>query len=236
MKTEQVKKCERVLNPDVSKVQVSNTFYAKYVKRLLDILLSLTAIIVTLPLNIVIGCITCFDVGRPVLFYQKRVGKDLRTFTIVKFRNMLDIRDEKGELLPPDVRVTEFGKFVRKTSLDELLNFWSILKGDMSLIGPRPLLTEYIPYYTEYQLMRHAVRPGLECPSLIKREHSRTWEEQFEDDIWYVENVSFITDCRMIIALIKLVFDKNELKRRSGALRGRFDDECEAIRGKYGSR
>ncbi len=230
MKTEQMKSTERVLRPDIANVRVSNTFYARYVKRLLDILLSLAAIIVTLPINVIIGCITFFDVGRPVFFHQKRVGKDLQPFTIVKFRNMRDTRDENGELLPPDERVTEFGKFVRKTSLDELLNFWSILKGDMSLIGPRPLLAEYTPYYTEHQLMRHAVRPGLECPSLVRRDHSRTWAEQFEDDVWYVENVSFVTDCRMVIALVKLVFDKKELKRRSGALRGRFDDECEAMK------
>lgn len=218
----------RVLNADLANVQVSNTIYAKYIKRCIDIVVSFLALVITLPINLVMGVITFFDVGMPVFFRQKRIGKNLKVFTITKFRNMRNTYDENGVLLPPDERVTKFGKFVRKTSLDELMNFWSIFKGDMSLIGPRPLLVDYLPYYTERQLMRHAVRPGLECPSLVKRDHTRTWEEQFEDDVWYVENISFITDCRMIVALIKLVFDRNELKRRSGALRGRFDDECKA--------
>lgn len=209
-----------------SNVQVSQTLYARYVKRLLDIIVSVVALVVTLPINIAIGIMTFFDVGKPIFFCQKRVGKNLKIFTIVKFRNMQNLYDENGILLPPDERVTKLGRFVRKTSLDELMNFWSILKGDMSLIGPRPLLQEYIPFYSERQLKRHLVRPGLECPSLIKRNHTRTWDEQFEDDIWYVEHVSFVTDCKMILALIKLVFDKQEVKRRSGALRGRFDEEC----------
>lgn len=228
METEMGKSKRRRLNAELADVQVSNGIYAKYIKRLIDIVVSFLALVLTFPINVVIGVITFFDVGSPVFFRQKRVGRNLEEFTIIKFRNMRNTCDKNGILLPPDKRVTHFGKFVRKTSLDELLNFWSVLKGDMSLIGPRPLLTEYIPYYTERQLMRHAVRPGLECPSLVKRDYSRSWREQFEDDVWYVENISFLTDCRMIWSLIKLIFDKNELKRRSGALRGRFDDECEA--------
>lgn len=212
---------------ELANIHVSNTIYAKYVKRLIDIVISFLALTATFPINFIIGIITYFDVGKPIFFRQQRVGKDLKLFTITKFRNMRNTYDKNGNLLPPDERVTEFGKFVRKTSLDELLNFWSIFKGDMSLIGPRPLLVEYLPYYNKRQLMRHAVRPGLECPSLVKRDHTRTWAEQFEDDVWYVEHISFLTDCRMLLALFKLVFDKNELKRRSGALRGRFDDECE---------
>lgn len=217
---------ERRLNPEAAGVKVRRSFYSVVVKRLLDIVISLLALVVSLPFNLVIGIVTIFDVGSPIFFRQQRVGKDMKLFTITKFRNMRNTYDENGELLPPEERVTPFGRIVRKTSLDELLNFWSILKGDMSLIGPRPLLIEYVPYYSERQLMRHGVRPGLECPSLVKRDHTRTWDEQFEDDVWYVEHVSFITDCRMIFALVKLVFDKNELKRRSGALRGRFDDLC----------
>lgn len=216
----------KVQGQKTDKVQVKKTLYSLYIKRALDITISLLALIVTLPINIIIGIITYLDVGKPIFFQQKRVGKDMKVFTITKFRNMRDTRDQEGNLLPPDERVTTFGKFVRKTSLDELLNFWSILKGDMSLIGPRPLLVEYAPYYTERQRMRHAVRPGLECPSLVERDHARTWSEQFEDDVWYVEHVSFATDCKMIMALVKLVFNRNEVKRRSGALRGRFDDEC----------
>lgn len=215
----------RTLCPETAGVKVKHTFYSRYIKRLLDIIFSLLALIITLPVNIVIGIITFWDVGKPIFFHQKRVGKDLKIFTIIKFRNMRELYDENGVLLPPDQRVTPFGKFVRRTSLDELLNFFSILKGDMSLIGPRPLLPEYISFYSERQLMRHAVRPGLECPTLVKRDHSRTWEEQFEDDIWYVEHLSFLTDCRMLLALVRLVFDKKETERRSEAARRRFDVE-----------
>ena len=207
-------------------VIIIDSFYAKYGKRILDILVSLAALIITAPINLLIGLITYVDVGRPLFFRQLRVGKDLKQFQIVKFRNMRDLVDDKGALLPPEDRVTAFGKIVRKTSLDELLNFWNVLKGDMSIIGPRPLLVDYLPYYSERQLMRHAVRPGLECPSLIERENPRYWEEQFEDDIWYVEHVSLETDLRMMLALIKLVFNKKEVKRRGMALRGRFDNEC----------
>lgn len=222
-------KYQRSLRPDLANVVVNQSFYARYIKRILDICVALIAIIVTMPINIVIAIITYFDVGRPIFFRQIRIGKDLKPFTITKFRNMREIYGSDGKPLPAEKRVTRFGKFVRKTSLDELLNFWSILKGDMSLIGPRPLLEDYIPYYTERQLMRHAVRPGLECPPLKTRNHTRSWEEQFEDDIWYVENISFLTDCRLLFALIKLVFNKKEIHRRSDAIRGRFDEECIAL-------
>lgn len=221
---------KRTLHPDLASVTVSKSLYARYIKRVIDIFVAIVVIIITIPVNIIIAIITCFDVGHPIFFRQTRIGKDLKPFTIIKFRNMKDIYDANGKLLPPEERVTKFGKFVRKTSLDELLNFWNILKGDMSLIGPRPLLEEYIPYYSEKQLMRHGVRPGLECPSLTTRNHSRSWEEQFEDDIWYVEHLTFLTDCRMFFALIKLVFNKQEVHRRSDALRGRFDDECIALK------
>ena len=141
---------------------------------------------------------------------------------LIKFRNMRNTTDEKGELLPPAQRVTKFGKFVRKTSLDELLNFWSILKGDMSLIGPRPLVPEYTHRYNKRHKQRLAVRPGLECPPRELNNRVWTWQEQFENDVWYVENVSFLTDCKMIVNLIRFALDRKSANARAMAERGTF--------------
>lgn len=198
---------------------VRESFYTKYAKRWIDVLVSLLALIITIPVNLVIAVITLFDVGRPILFKQQRVGKDEHMFTIVKFRNMRNTTDERGELLPPSRRVTKFGKFVRKTSLDELLNFWCILKGDMSIIGPRPLEDIYIPRYSRRHRFRLKVRPGLECPPRNRVKNGWTWSDQFENDIWYVENVSFLTDCKMLWYLIRFAFDRKSANAR--AVRGR---------------
>lgn len=204
------------------KVAPKNTIYTNIIKRIIDIVISMMALILTLPINLVIGIITYFDVGRPVFFKQQRVGKNGRIFYIIKFRNMKNTRDERGELLPPEQRVTKFGKFVRKTSLDELLNFWSILKGDMSLIGPRPLVPEYYHRYSDRHKMRLAVRPGLECPPRKKLNHVWSWQEQFENDIWYVENNSFFTDCLMIWRLIQFAVNSKNANVRANAERGPF--------------
>ena len=210
-------------NEVAAPVHVKNTFYAKYVKRAIDIVVSGLALVVTLPINAVIAIVTFFDVGRPIFFHQQRVGKDCKKFEIVKFRNMTNATDEQGNLLPPKDRVTKWGKLIRKTSLDELLNFWSILKGDMSLIGPRPLVCNYLGRYSDRHIMRHAVRPGLECPYISKIPSSGCkWQDQFENDVWYVEHVSFITDMKMVFALIRLVFDRKETASRGNAMRGAF--------------
>lgn len=210
------------INAHSEPVYPSRTIYALYIKRLLDIILSFLAIIVTLPLNLIIFFITVFNVGFPVFFKQERIGKDGKPFTIVKFRNMRNTRDERGELLPPEQRVTKFGRFVRKTSLDELLNFWSIFKGDMSIIGPRPLVPEYTHRYSDRHRMRLAVRPGLECPPRSLDHHVWTWQEQLENDVWYVEHVSFRTDCRMIFNLVRFALDKDSANARATAQRGTF--------------
>lgn len=199
-----------------------NTFYTRFVKRLIDIAVSLIVLIITFPINLVIGIITVFDVGFPIFFKQERIGKDGKIFRIIKFRNMKNTKDEKGELLPASERVTKFGRFVRKTSLDELLNFWSILKGDMSLIGPRPLVPEYYHRYSDRHKMRLAVRPGLECPPVRPLNHAWTWEEQFENDVWYVENISIFTDCLMIYRLIQFAVNSKNANVRANADRGSF--------------
>lgn len=212
--------------PNVNRIQkpvvARETFYSKYVKRMLDVAISSVALLVTLPINAVIGVVTCFDVGRPIFFHQDRSGKDGTVFSIVKFRNMKELYSEQGILLPPEDRVTKWGRFVRKTSLDELLNFWSILKGDMSLIGPRPLPPIYLERMSERHKGRLSVRPGLECPPRSLDDSVWTWDDQFENDVWYVENVSFSTDCKMIVNLVKFALNSKNADARVVAGRGAF--------------
>lgn len=210
------------VNAHCEKVIPKNSFYTRYGKRCIDIVLSAIALIVTLPVNLIIAICTYFDVGKPIIFKQERVGRMGLIFTIGKFRNMTNETDKNGFLLPPSQRVTKFGRFVRKTSLDELLNFWNIFKGDMSLIGPRPLPPEYNDFYSERHKMRYAVRPGLECPIICPTEDQITWGTQFENDIYYVENVSFLLDIKMVFALFKLVFSKKSNAMRGDATRGSF--------------
>ena len=202
-------------NRNSAPVVPRNTFYTRYVKRVIDIAMALVAIVLTLPINIIIGIITYFDVGRPIFFVQKRPGKDCKLFTLVKFRNMRNAVDAHGYWLPIADRVTKFGSFVRKTSLDELLGFYNILIGDMSIIGPRPLAEVYLDRYTDRHKMRHAVRPGLECPNISRKGYSGGWHEQFENDVWYVENISFLVDVKMGLYLIRMVFDAKARKARA---------------------
>lgn len=205
---------------DIGQLHIKETFYSKYVKRLLDILISLAAVIVTFPINIVIGIATYFSLGRPIFFVHERPGLGEKPFKVVKFRNMTNEMDSAGRLLPPAKRVTVLGNFFRRTSLDELLEFWLILTGKMSIIGPRPLLMSYLPRYNARQHLRHAVKPGLECP-LPEYAGEISWETRLENDVWYVENISFKTDCIMFCRLIKLVFN-----RRRSTLRGeKIDSE-----------
>lgn len=204
------------------RIKVKVSFYTKYGKRMLDISISLLALIVTLPLNLFIMIITFFDVGSPIIFKQERIGKDGKQFNIYKFRNMTNEKDENGNLLPPTQRVTAWGRFVRKTSLDELLNFWSILKGDMSIIGPRPLLKQYLNRYNSFHMQRHLVKPGLECPFHDSSLAKLGWDGRFENDIWYVENLSFSTDIKMFFLLIKKVLSKKERSESANGEVGEF--------------
>ena len=208
--------------PKESGVVPKDSFYTRYGKRFLDILIALIGLIPALPIMAVISVFVLIDVGRPILFPMTRPGKDGHLFRIYKFHDLNDKKDANGNLLSPELRTTRIGRVLRSTSLDELPQLINILKGDMSLIGPRPLLKMYLPGYTDRQMMRHAVRPGLECPPLIERDHPRTWEEQFEDDVWYVENVSLAVDLKMLWGVVKIVFDRKDAKRRSEANRPWF--------------
>lgn len=179
--------------------------YEKYIKRPLDCMLSGLALIVLSPVLGVTALLVRKNLGSPVLFMQDRPGKDERVFKLYKFRTMTDERGVDGELLPDSVRLTPFGRKLRATSLDELPELFNILKGDMSIIGPRPLLVKYLPYYTNRERLRHTVRPGLTGYAQAHGRNTVTWEKKFELDVWYVEHLTFMTDVKVIIDTIKVV-------------------------------
>lgn len=184
--------------------------YAKYVKRPMDFVLSLIAIICLSPVMAVTAILVRTKLGSPVLFKQKRPGKDEKIFNMYKFRSMTDERDDDGNLLPDEVRLTKFGRALRKTSLDELPELFNILKGDMSIVGPRPLLVAYLPRYNERQKRRHEVRPGLSGLAQINGRNAISWEEKFEWDVTYVDNITFIGDIRIILSTVWKAFVKEE--------------------------
>ena len=172
----------------------------------MDFALSLIALIILSPLLIVVAILVRMKLGAPVLFKQKRPGMDEKVFTMYKFRTMTDERDKNGELLHNDKRHTKFGGFLRSTSLDELPGLLNIIKGDMSIIGPRPLLVEYLTLYNQHQKRRHEVRPGLSGLAQASGRNSLTWEQKFDLDVEYVDNVTFINDLKIILQTIKKVF------------------------------
>lgn len=204
--------------------KVKKSFYSVVVKRLLDVILSGLALMVLSPLMLIISVSELIFHGRPIIYCTKRPGKDGKIFNMYKFRSMTNERGEDGYLLPEEKRLTKFGRFIRKTSIDELPGLINILKGDMSIIGPRPLLIEYMQYYIPRHAMRHAVRPGLTLERIAKSDSKTwTWREQFENDIWYIEHISFITDVRMILAIVRAVFKGSEY--RASDTRMPFDGE-----------
>lgn len=196
--------------------------YKNCIKRGLDILLSLCGIIVLSPVLIILAVLVRLKLGTPVLFKQERPGKDEKIFTLCKFRTMTDARDEKGELLPDEVRLTKFGKLLRATSLDELPELFNILKGDMSVIGPRPLLVRYLPRYNAFQRRRHEVRPGLTGLAQINGRNALTWEEKFAYDIRYVENLTFAMDVRIFAGTIRAVLKREGINSETGATMEEF--------------
>lgn len=180
--------------------------YKRYFKRPMDIILSLIALIVLSPIMLIVAILVRTKLGSPIIFKQKRPGLNEKIFTMYKFRTMTDKKDENGELLPDNVRLTKFGKILRSTSLDELPELFNIVIGDMSIVGPRPLLVEYLPLYNEHQRKRHDVRPGLSGLAQIKGRNAISWEDKFNLDIEYVDNVSFIGDWKIIFLTLKKVF------------------------------
>lgn len=179
--------------------------YRKYIKRLLDFILSLFAIIILSPVLLIVALLVRIKLGSPVIFKQKRPGLNEKIFTLYKFRTMTDAKDEQGNLLPDEIRLTKFGKLLRSTSLDELPELFNILKGDMSIVGPRPLLVRYLPLYNEHQKHRHDVRPGFTGYAQCNGRNAISWEEKFDLDVYYTKNLTLFMDIKIIIKTIKVV-------------------------------
>lgn len=198
------------------------SFYEKYIKRLLDILLSGTALLVLSPVLLVTAILVRTKLGSPVIFCQERPGRDERIFKLYKFRSMTDARDENGDLLPDEVRLTKFGKLLRSTSLDELPELWNILRGDMSIVGPRPLLVKYLPLYNEEQHRRHDVRPGLTGWAQANGRNAISWEEKFRLDVWYVKHISFAVDVKTIWLTVKNVLRREGISSETAATMEEF--------------
>lgn len=196
--------------------------YANYVKRILDLMLSLIAVIICSPIFLVLFLLVRIKLGSPVLFTQERPGKDEKIFRLYKFRTMTSQTDAHGELLPDEIRLTSFGKKLRATSLDELPELFNILKGDMSIVGPRPLLVKYLSLYNEEQRHRHDVRPGLTGQAQVHGRNAISWEEKFKHDVAYTRNVTFLNDCRIILATILKVIKRDGINSETSATMEEF--------------
>ena len=189
----------------------------KYIKRLLDIAISFTALLVLSPVLLVVAVLVRTRLGSPVIFHQDRPGYREKVFRLCKFRSMTDARGADGELLPDAVRLTRFGKALRATSLDELPELWNILKGDMSLIGPRPLLVKYLPLYNESQRRRHDVKPGLTGWAQVNGRNAITWEQRFEYDVYYVDHISFLMDLKILFQTVAVVLRHSDINSATDA-------------------
>lgn len=186
--------------------------YSNYFKRAIDIITSASALLVlALPLGAVTVWLHFANKGAGAFFLQERPGKHGKIFHVVKFKTMTDERDANGHLLPDAQRLTKVGRFVRSTSIDELPQLWNVLRGDMSLIGPRPLLVQYLPLYSQEQARRHEVRPGITGWAQCHGRNTISWQRKFELDVWYVDHISFMTDCSIIITTIKKVFRREDI-------------------------
>ena len=188
-----------------------DSFYCRYVKRVLDVLCALAAMIVFCWLYAIVAILVRVKLGSPVIFRQARPGKDEKIFNLYKFRTMTDERDENGKLLPDEQRLTKFGKLLRSTSLDELPEAWNILKGDMSVVGPRPLLVEYLERYDEHQRHRQDVRPGLSGYAQVHGRNAVAWEKRFELDVWYTENVTLWLDIKIVIETVIIALERKNV-------------------------
>ena len=202
--------------------------YRYFFKRLLDLVLSLLAIIVLSPVLLITALLVRSKLGSPVIFKQERPGKNEKIFTLYKFRTMTDEKDEEGNLLPDEIRLTRFGKLLRSTSLDELPELFNILKGDMSIVGPRPLLVSYLPYYTEKEKHRHDVRPGLTGLAQVKGRNYIAWDERFKIDVEYVENLSFVLDIKIIFETVLIVLKKSDIATDTRTVESNFAEERKA--------
>ena len=204
-------------------------FYEKYIKRLLDFTLSFLALIILSPVLLVTALLVRIKLGSPIIFHQERPGKSEKIFRLYKFRSMTEKCDENGNLLPDDQRLTRFGRTLRSTSLDELPELWNILRGDMSIVGPRPLLVKYLPLYNEEQRHRHDVRPGLTGWAQANGRNAISWEEKFKLDVWYVQHISFLVDVKVIFMTVKKVFCRDGISSETSVTMEEFSGTKESM-------
>ncbi|MBP1465743.1 sugar transferase [Candidatus Chloroploca sp. M-50] len=199
-----------------------NSFYRHTGKRIFDLLVAIPVLLVFSPLLAVLALLVRVKLGTPVFFRQQRPGRHGKPFTMVKFRTMTDARDAKGNLLPDAERLTRFGKFLRSSSLDELPELWNVLKGEMSLVGPRPLRIEYLPLYSTHQARRHEVRPGITGWAQVNGRNALSWEERFDLDVWYVNQASFYLDLKIIVMTIVAILRRDGISASGHATMYRF--------------
>lgn len=198
-------------------MEYKRTFYDRFIKRAADLILALVALIVLSPVLLIVALLVRAKLGSPVIFKQQRPGLNEKIFEMYKFRTMTDERDQNGELLPDEIRLTRFGKMLRASSLDELPELINILKGDMSIIGPRPLLVKYLPLYNNHQKKRHLVRPGITGHAQANGRNSIDWESRFDLDVEYVDNISFLMDIEVFIKTIKVVLKQDGINSENHA-------------------
>ena len=210
-------------------MKITRNVYSAFGKRVFDLLLTFPALLLLLPVLFVVAVLVRWNLGSPIFYKQKRPGKDGIPFMLYKFRTMRDEKDKNGTLLPDDKRLTRLGKFLRSTSIDELPELWNVLKGDMSLVGPRPLLMQYLDRYTPEQARRHEVKPGITGWAQINGRNAITWEEKFKLDVWYVDNRSLWLDVKIIFMTIWKILKRQGINQPGQATMKEFrgySDEC----------
>lgn len=214
---------KEVIKPEPQETKkIREDIYRKYIKHPMDFVLSLIAILLLSPVFLVIAVLVRINLGSPVIFKQKRPGLNEKIFTLYKFRTMTNERNESGELLPDGERLTKFGSWLRTISLDELPELFNILKGDMSIVGPRPLLVQYLPLYNEQQRRRHEVRPGLTGLAQVNGRNAISWEDKFDYDVEYVENISFFLDLKIIAKTFSKVFKREGINKSENVTMEKF--------------
>lgn len=206
-----------------------NNIYSKYIKRFIDIILSVVVILLCWWLFLIVALCVKVNIGSPIIFKQERPGKNGKIFNLYKFRSMSNAKDEEGDFLPDSQRLTKFGRVLRSTSLDEIPEIFNILKGDMSLVGPRPLLVKYLNDYNEYEKRRHDVRPGLTGLAQVSGRNSITWKNRFKKDVEYVENVSFFLDFKIVLLTIKKVFIREGIEYKDNQTISEYFESKERI-------
>jgi len=213
-----------------NKKYIKGGIYRRTIKRLMDFVLSLCAIIILLPVLLLVAILVRIELGSPVIFKQKRPGLNETIFTLYKFRSMTDEKNANDDLLPDEIRLTKIGRFLRSTSLDELPELLNILKGDMAIVGPRPLLVQYLPYYTDTEKQRHSVRPGLTGLAQVSGRNFLDWDERLAKDLEYISAISFIGDSRIIYITAKEVFKRKNIAVNSNMIEGNLADKRQKLR------